>query len=112
MNVKLAAADNQATSIGLYASRVALLVSGSVADAAIALSVAAGELAAATAKEARLGVHVNPAEPFIGGQLPVPPDLKDLEARVDAFRRAAATAVGATRPDQVPVIPGPRMPGG
>jgi hypothetical protein len=109
MNVRLSAAEDQVTSVGLYASRVALLAPGPVSDAALALSVTAGELAARIAKDARLGTRT--AEPFIGGELPAAPDLGDLDARIDAFRRAAAAVAGATVTGSAPAIPGPRVPG-
>lgn len=89
MNVKLAAAQEQAISIGLYASRVALLIPGEVAEAATALSVAAGEMAAQVAKDARLRVPGNPGELLLGGQLNAPPDLTDFDARITTFRLAA-----------------------
>jgi hypothetical protein len=90
LNVKLAAAQEQAVSLGLYASRVALLVPEQVAEAATALSVAAGEMAAQVAKDARLSAPASPAEVLLGGQLKAPPDLAELDARLAAFQLAAA----------------------
>lgn len=90
MNVKLAAVQEQATSIGLYASRVALLVPGEVAEAATELSVAAGELAAQVSKDARISAPGHPAEMLLGGQLNAPPDLADFDARITTFQQAAA----------------------
>jgi hypothetical protein len=96
MNVKLAAAQEQATSIGLYASRVALLVPGDVAEAATALSVTAGEMAAQVAKDTRLTVPGTPADVFLGGQLKAPPDLADLDARITTFRLAAGAMAASS----------------
>ena len=107
MNVKLATAQDQVTSVGLCASRVALLVPGQVADAAIALSLTAGEMAATVARDARLAVHGDPAQMFRGGELPAAPDLRVLDARVDAFRGAAAGAVSGEPAGGTPAVPGP-----
>ena len=94
MNIRLATIQDQATAVGLQASRVALLSPGAVAEGALALGQAASRLSAWAARNAELGDYSGPNVQFLAGQLKSAPDLTDLEARTAEFLRLASGSPG------------------
>ncbi len=119
MNLKLQAAQDQATAVGRCAALVTVLVPGVPGDSALLLARSAGDLAAQAVRQATVGVRARPDEQYLGGELPAPLDLSDLDARVDAFRDAVGVAItpaGVPAAEGPPVVaaqpgPGPAQPG-
>ena len=111
MNVKLQAAQDEAASVGRCAARVALLIPGDPGETALLLSRSAGQLAAHAVKKANVGLRTSSDQRYLGGELPTPVNLDDLDARVDAFRRAISPAGGLVGGGPLPAVPAQPDPG-
>jgi hypothetical protein len=106
MNIKLQTVQDQVMAVSKYASQVAVLTPGVAGDAALALSMAAGELVAEAVREASVGRRSDPAQQHLGGELPVPLNLDAFDGRVQEFRRAATEVGGGMAgPDGPPPAP-------
>lgn len=104
MNVKLQAAQDEAASVGRCAANVALLMPGDPGETALLLSRSAGQLAAHAVKKANVGLRTSSDQRYLGGELPIPVNLDDLDARVDAFRRAISPAGGLAGGGPLPAV--------
>jgi hypothetical protein len=93
MNIRLATIEDHAVTVGLLASRSALLSGEEVADAALALGVTASNLSAWAATNVQLDNNPNdPNERYIAGEMPIQPDLSELDQLTKKFFRLAAAA--------------------
>jgi len=111
MNVKLQAAQDEAAAVGRCAARVAQLVPGDPGELASLVSRSAGQITAQAVKKASVSVRASPEERYLGGELPMPLDLSDLDARVDAFRRVISPAGGLTGAGPRAAVPAQPDPG-
>lgn len=94
MDVRLAAIQQHAVSVGVHASRVALLSSTvsstgalGTAEAAGALELAARRLTAATTAHTELRYQ---DEQCLGGKITLPADFTEFDECIERFSRAAA----------------------
>jgi hypothetical protein len=94
MNIRLGVIEDHAVAVGLHASRSALLSGEPVAGAALALGLAASKLSAWAANTVALGGELkDPNERYLAGEMPLRPDLSELDDRTrEFFRLAAASA--------------------
>jgi len=94
LNVRLSAAEQCAVDIGLKAAGAALLSSGQLADAAVALRDAASTLYTWVVTHAQLGEYSGPGDQFVPGQVLGHPDFTEVDRCIAEFLRLAAAALG------------------
>lgn len=90
LDAKLAAVQENAETVGLHASHVAVIAPPAVAEAARALAAAATRLSATVLRNAEM-IYDNGADKrFVVGEIRVPPDFTEYDACMDALYRAIA----------------------
>jgi hypothetical protein len=94
MGVRLTSIQEHAVSVGLQASRAALLSPAPVADAALSVGLAASNLSSWAVENVDLGDFSGPDNQFLPGEMRSHPDLGEFDVATATFFRLAANILG------------------